>query len=270
MKLSNITANWPGAVDLSSAVDSFLVAPGETVQEAALRLGLFNVGEVKSANKTITGRADVPRPLTVSDTPEVVPREVKAVIETMDRLGYTVFRSGKKNYDLNLVGLRSENSTPNAFDDELMAFWKWENRWLLKRYKITTDPGLTYLTDPENKHGTAILKEGQYRSSHRLGKHKGKYEALVQAKPLTVIRDFNRDKLLDFASGKEQTGIFGINIHRATANGESTFVNKWSAGCQVFARSAEYNEFIKLCKLAIAEWGNSFTYTLLRRKEVGL
>ena len=69
MKLSNITANWPGAVDLSSAVDAFFVAPGETVQEAALRLGLFNVGEVKSANKTITGRADIPRPLSVSDTP---------------------------------------------------------------------------------------------------------------------------------------------------------------------------------------------------------
>jgi hypothetical protein len=270
MKLSTLAATWSGALDMSNAVDSFFVAPGETVQEAALRLGLFNVGEVKNANKTITGRADVPRPLAVSDTPEVVPREVKAVIETMDRLGYTVFRSAKKNYDLNLVGLRSENSTPNAFDDEMMVFWKWENRWTLKRYKITTDPGLTYLTDPENKNGTAILKEGQYRGSHKLGKHKGKYEALVQAKPLTVIRDFNRDKTLDFASGKEQTGTFGINIHRATASGESMFVNKWSAGCQVFARSAEYNDFIRICKLAIAEWGNSFSYTLLRRKDVNL
>ncbi|HEY5746646.1 MAG TPA: hypothetical protein VIU12_11255 [Chryseolinea sp.] len=252
----------------SNAIDSFFVAPGETLTEASTRLGMFNVGEVKNANKTITGRADVPRAIAVSDTPEIVPAEVKAVIEAMDRLGHLVFRSSEKNYNLNLVGLRSDNATPNAFDDQFWVFWKWENRWTLKKYKITTDPGLSYLTQPENKFGTAILKEGQYKHSHRLGKHKGKYEALVQANPVTVIRDFNRDKRLDFASGKEQTGIFGINIHRSTPNGESIFVNKWSAGCQVFARSEEYNDFIKLCKLAIGEWGNKFTYTLMRRQDL--
>ena len=77
--------------------------------------------------------------------------------------------------------------------------------------------------------------------------------------------DFNRDGKLDFASGKEQTGFFGINIHRSSPTGESTLVNKWSAGCQVFARITEYNEFIGLCKKAIAEWGNEFTYTLIRK-----
>lgn len=120
------------------------------------------------------------------------------------------------------------------------------------------------LTHPENNFGTAILKDGQYYHSHQLGLHKKKYQALVQASPVTVIRDFNRDSNLDYDSGREQTGTFGINIHRSNPNGESTFVNKWSAGCQVFARSTEYDEFMGLVKKAVAEWGNTFTYTLLR------
>lgn len=246
-------------------VNKLFVAPGETMYEASSRLGIYDTGEIKAANKTLTGRSDQPREISLTKTPELVPDDVSKIISVMDQKGYVVFRDQAKNYNLNIVGLRSENTTPNSFDDQLWVFWKWENKWSLKKYKITTDPGLTHLTSPENKHGTAILKEGQYRGSHRLGKHRGKYEALVQAKPVTVIRDFNRDSVLDYASGKEQTGIFGINIHRATAQGESTFVNKWSAGCQVFARSAEYDEFMKLCRNAVAEWGNGFTYTLIRQ-----
>ena len=33
----------------------------------------------------------------------------------------------------------------------------------------------------------AILKEGQYRGSHKIGLHQGKYEALRQKKPLKVL-----------------------------------------------------------------------------------
>ncbi|MBR9998941.1 MAG: hypothetical protein KFF73_08220 [Cyclobacteriaceae bacterium] len=96
--------------------------------------------------------------------------------------------------------------------------------------------------------------------------HKNKYTALVQDKPVTVIRDFNRDNKLDFDSGREQTGFFGINIHRASASGESTLVDKWSAGCQVFASIREYHEFMELCKQASTEWNDKFTYALISRK----
>lgn len=247
-------------------VERFLVAPGETLIESSIRLGLFNVGDVKAANKTVTGTSQQPRTLELTDTPEIVPDDVKTIIGRMDRLGYRVFRQDERNFNLNIVGLRSGSPVPNAFDDQMWVFWRWENRWSLKKYKVTTDPGLTYLSDPMNKFGTAILREGQYIGSHRLGKHKGQYDALVQAEPLPVVRDFNRDNRLDFVSGREQTGMFGINIHRATASGESQFVNKWSAGCQVFARSDEYADFMKLCKCAVAEWGNRFSYTLMREE----
>src|SRR5690606_12369635 len=104
-----------------------------------------------------------------------------------------------------------------------------------------------------------------YRSSYRIGLHRNSYTALVQAKPVTVIRDFDRDAILDYDSGREETGFFGINIHRASATGESTRVDKWSAGCQVFANIHQYSEFLKLCRLATSNWGEQLTYTLIRQ-----
>ena len=45
-----------------------------------------------------------------------------------------------------------------------------------------------------NRSGVAILKPGQYRSSHKLRLHAGKYLALGQQKPVKVYRDSNRDR----------------------------------------------------------------------------
>lgn len=185
------------------------------------------------------------------------------LIGKMSAKGHTVFQKSERPYNLNLVGVRKKNGSPNVFDDKLYVFWKHENNWNLKTYKITTDPGLHYLEHPLNNKGTAILKPGQYRSSHKIGLHKGRYKALVQVGAVTVIRDFDRDRNLDYKSGKEQTGYFGINVHRANSSQESPFVNKWSAGCQVFANPTQYADFISLCQKASLEWGNSFTYTLL-------
>jgi len=96
----------------------------------------------------------------------------------------------------------------------------------LKAYPATTDPGLYYLWHPSCPSGTAILKEDQYLNCFKLGLHKGKYKALVQAKPLTVIRDYNRDSVLNYNSGKEETGMFGINIHCVKLSGTAINVNK--------------------------------------------
>lgn len=244
-----------------------ITQPGESVMDAANRLNLFDLGEIKQHNKTIppNQKLSTPQEIKIKGPTETVPDDVKKICFALEKLNYRVFRDDKRNYNLNIVGLRNDNTEPNKFDDEMWVFWKFESKWTLKKYKITTDPGLSYLSDPLSNSGTAILKEGQYPKAYRLGKHQGKYEALVQSSPLTVIRDFNRDGKLDFASGKEQTGFFGINIHRSSPTGESTLVNKWSAGCQVFARITEYNEFMGLCKKAIGEWGNEFTYTLIRK-----
>jgi len=248
--------------------DRVLTQPGETLIGASHRLGVVDLGELKQQNKTYNASAAEPQVIRVSGPPEILPPEVKRIIVAMERAGYVVNKDDTKNYNLNIVGLRNNSTESNRFDDELWVFWKYENRWSLKKFKITTDPGLSWLQAPGRKEGTAILKEGQYKDSHQLGKHRGQYEALVQASPVTVIRDFNRDNKLDFSSGKTQTGIFGINIHRANEKVESQLVNKWSAGCQVFANPNEFEEFMKLCKLRKAEWGDRFTYTLLKKESI--
>ena len=114
-----------------------------------------------------------------------------------------------------------------------------------------------------NPQGTAILKQGQYIGSHAIGMHRGKYLALVQQKSLTVIRDYDRNAVLDFMNGKEDTGIFGINIHHASQNGTTQTVDKYSAGCQVFANINDFNLFMQLADRHKSLYGNSFTYTLL-------
>jgi hypothetical protein len=248
--------------------NKLFTAPGETIMEAANRFSLFDKDEIKARNKTLPLNKPTAQPteIKIKGPVEIVPDEVARVCKALNNLNYQVFRNEEnKNYHLNIVGIRNNSPEPNRFDDEIWVFWCNDNIWTLKKYKATTDPGLSYLEDPVSESGTAILKENQYIGAYRLGKHKGQYEALVQAKPITVIRDFNRDKKLDFSSGREQTGFFGVNIHRSSPSGESQFVNKWSAGCQVFANIHDFNEFIGICKKSIGEWGNEFSYSLINK-----
>jgi hypothetical protein len=173
---------------------------------------------------------------------------------------------------INIVGIRNNNTRPNSFDDAIVVFWKPEGRsqWEFRRYKATTDPGAFYLGNGQmgNENGTAILKENQYPGVYKIGKHRGAYTALTQAEPMTVIRDNNRDDLLDFGSDNFFEGRFGINIHRSNPRTESKQVNKWSAGCQVFAKKAEWDEFIDHCQTAAKKYGQNFTYTLLNVEDV--
>ena len=115
-----------------------------------------------------------------------------------------------------------------------------------------------------NSAGVARLVEGQYRGSHSIGLHQGKYEALRQAKNVKVYRDPNRD--LTYDETKIAEGVFGINIHKAGA--DSTYVENWSEGCQVFKKSADFESFMKICRLARDKHGNSFTYTLIESSDI--
>lgn len=181
---------------------------------------------------------------------------------------YHIFEADSKPYNLNITGIRNNNRKPNSFDDWIVVMWKYKGQWTFKSYSATTDPGLYYLWHPSCPSGTAILKEDQYLNSFKIGMHKGKYKALVQAKPLTVIRDYNHDSFLDYTSGREETGMFAINIHCAKQSGTTINVNQWSAGCQVFADSDEYQEFISFCEKSLKSHGNHFSYTLLNLKDL--
>ena len=147
---------------------------------------------------------------------------------------YQWFDDGKP-YLLNIVGIRRNNPVPNRFDDWLTLSFFNGREWKYFEWAATTDPGLYWLQNPSRVEGTAILKPGQSVNCWQLGLHQGKYEALVQRGPMTVLRDRNKDVVLDFDTPYEQTGLFGINCHRANETRESVQVDRWSAGCQVVA-----------------------------------
>lgn len=187
--------------------------------------------------------------------------------------GYKWFTAD--NYDVNIVGVRNADTNgevTNKFDDCVTLSYK-DNagEWHFHCFDATTDPG-SHWTEKQllNKNGVAILKEGQYRGSHMIGLHQGKYEALRQKKPLKVYRDGDKDGVYDFIEENVHEGIYGINIHRATSRegGKSVQVDKWSAGCQVIAANNDFKLLMEVVNKAAKIWGNSFTYTLINSNDI--
>lgn len=175
----------------------------------------------------------------------------------------------EKRFQLNLVGIRNTVDTrSNEFNDLIcVAFLGSGGGKNVLVCAATTDPGIYWRENLANVAGTAILKEGYHPKIWKIGKHQGKYHALVQASPVTVWRDNNKDSVLDLGVS-EQTGHFGINLHRAGEFNTSNLVDKWSAGCQVMASPSQFSEFMRLADEHELRYGNSFDYTLLRDTDV--
>lgn len=175
--------------------------------------------------------------------------------------------ANNKGFDVNIVGVRNDSTgdkVTNVFDDYLTLSYKENGVWKFHIWPATTDPGTKGILETTNKSGIARLVEGQYRGSHTIRLHQGKYEALGQAKNVKVYRDANRDMKYD--ETKIEEGIFGINIHHAGA--DSTYVNDWSMGCQVFKKTKDFDEFMSICRKARDIHGNSFTYTLIESNDI--
>lgn len=179
-----------------------------------------------------------------------------------------VWFSGAKSYDLNIVGVRNSSTgkkVTNLFDDFITLSYRVGNEWKFHMWPITTEPGKKGMLEGKAKGGVARLMEGQYRGSHEIGLHQGKYEALRQKGKLRVYRDGDRDLEFDDILADEGTG-FGINIHMA--GDDSTYVENWSEGCQVFKRKKDFKEFMKICNEARKIYGNTFTYTLIDSSDI--
>jgi hypothetical protein len=165
---------------------------------------------------------------------------------------------------VNIVGIRnldSGSTVTNIFDDAITLSYYINNELQFEVWPATTDPGKKGVQEYGNPKGVARLVEGQYINSHALGLHKGKYEALVQVAPVKVWRDSNKDLIYDEKIIDQ--GLFGINIHRAGI--DSTYVENWSEGCQVFKRQEDFNQFLTIVKsLNIPK----FTYTLINNKDL--
>lgn len=189
-----------------------------------------------------------------------------AIVKAITARSYEVYT---RPFELNIIAVRSDSTTANQFDDELHVFFRnGSQQWVHIAFTVTTDPGTYWLQSPMHPQGTAILAGGQYRGAYQIGLHKGQYYALVQQKPVTVLRDYDRNAVLDFRNGTPDTGMFGINIHRASVNGTTKEIDKYSAGCQVFANVNDFNAFMQLCERHRQLYGNSFTYTLIDKRAI--
>jgi hypothetical protein len=179
------------------------------------------------------------------------------IIKAIRRKGYEVHEDGQ----CNIIGVRSSTNQANSFDDEIHLLWK-SDEWQHNTYPCTCDPGTYWLENPSKVAGTAILMPGQY-PVYKWDMHRGKYETLCQrAGTVKVWRDANKDNILDH-DGNPDEGWFGINIHHAGT--DSTNVDKWSAGCQVFKRLADWEDAVRIWKATGAE---IFTYTLLNEEDL--
>ena len=192
---------------------------------------------------------------------------IPSLIKSLEDKNYAVFKNDIKPFNLNIVGIRSDNPVVNKFNDMIVVFWKYEGYWNIFQTQITTLAGNIFLINPMNKKGCAILVPNQYRSTYKLDLHRGKYLALCQRKPVSVYRDNNKDFIYDYENSPVDTGMFGINIHRASAYQEVENVNRNSAGCQVIQDPSDYEFLIQLFKLSQKQWGEWFTYTLINESD---
>lgn len=189
----------------------------------------------------------------------------KEIIESIVRQkGYEWYSNG--DFNLNIVGVRSLSTTnvvTNKFDDFITVTYKENGKWVFKCWPATTDPGKKIMLNGNLKSGgVARMVPGQYKGSHAIGLHQGEYEALRQVGAIKLYRDADKDLVYDTDKIVTSTND-GINIHCAGI--DSTFVDDWSWGCQVFKRKKDFNEFMGIVKKAAKIWGNKFTYTLIEK-----
>lgn len=198
------------------------------------------------------------------DTKHEPSEPLPPILQHAKDMGYEIWDEPNRLW---LFGIRDKSPQSNSFDDTLGCYYYTEEGgWMSYFWPGTTDPGTYWLENPGRVEGTAILVEDQYLDTWTIDLHRSSYEALCQrAGAVKVYRDANKDDQLDEDPSTIMSGYFGINIHRSSTSGESSQVNKWSAGCQVFKRLADFNKMMKLAHMQVDKTGiKTFSYTLMK------
>jgi lysozyme len=122
---------------------------------------------------------------------------------------------GARGYYRDTMGVKGANDR-GIYDDAIFIVSPREFR----AFNANCDPAIT-------RYRMANLRSGLWYFQKHKHKHKGRYPALGQSRPVTVERD----------QAGNDTGLFGINIHKG--GWENTF----SEGCQTLY-PAQWQEFI--------------------------
>jgi hypothetical protein len=160
--------------------------------------------------------------------PRMSTERLREIIKTLniDLSQYPLFLVGVRGYYLNSMGEGNKNDR-GIYDDAIFIV----SPNAAVSFNANTDPSVVRKGKGTGAgKGMAKLKNGLWKA-HQFGKHKT-YEALIQTGgQVTVIRDGTPDY--------EDTGWFGINIHRGGYNTTS------SEGCQTIHPS-QWDSFYAL------------------------
>ena len=140
------------------------------------------------------------------------------------------------------------DDAPNVFNDLRVVFSIGpDGAPVVHDWEGTTEPGTFWTFHPMNPLGAARIAFGQYKSwtvgVHHAGQ-RGAHEALIQAAPIDVYRDLNKDFKRE---GRVYTGLFGVNQHWGYDAPKNNLGNT-SAGCLVGRTKAGHREFMALIK----------------------
>jgi hypothetical protein len=211
--------------------------------------------------------------------------DIKKILDAMNNKNYKILT---RPYEINIVGIRRQYEGmvySNTFMDTLYAIYKDDSgEWIKFGYPISTIPGLSIKDKQTNKKvplkewkkgGNGLisrrpyigtLMEAQYLNVYAIGEHAGAPAMITKGKQ-KAYRDTNLgDNTITYSTKDE--GNFGMLIHRGYPGGST--VDNWSEGCQVFKTEAHLNHFFGLANKHKDKYGNSFNYTLMLAKDVGL
>jgi len=145
-----------------------------------------------------------------------------------------------------MLYIRTDQVFDNKFSDIGMAVYGGE---IKAAFPCSTTAGDFYVFNPltvGGVTGVAVASSQYVIDSHEFVTARDwntlwlKAPYFKQVKPIKIFRDGNKNRQVD--KYVTQTGLFGINLHRA---GTLSLVNRWSAGCNV-APDKDWFEVIKL------------------------
>lgn len=171
----------------------------------------------------------MPRAIIPEAKPRLSSSELHARIEPygIDRRAHPLVVVGIRGYYRNTMGAPNVNDR-GIYDDAIFV----DTTQVTAAFNGNTDPSTRRKGSGRGaSKGVASLNPGVWYV-HQFGLHRGKYLALCQtAGAVTVTRDGQPDY--------QDTGWFGINIHRGSYNGTS------SLGCQT-VHPDQWASFISL------------------------
>ncbi|MEA5506027.1 peptidoglycan-binding domain-containing protein [Halotia wernerae UHCC 0503] len=173
------------------------------------------------------------------------------IVKYMLAENYQVFTAPKEYNIVYIEGMNGNwslnSDASNQFNDRRIVIEVVDGvPKIVDHWQATSEPGAYYTYNPMNPEGAARIKFGQYKA-WAVGMHGNadRHEALVQVRPITVYRDFNKD--FQRTGDKTDIGFFYVNQHWGY-DAPSNDIKNASAGCLVGRMRQGHREFMAIIK----------------------